>query len=93
MTTLREEFEPQLISPHGAHLNTARCKRAWNEETWSEGFMREQVAVANVWLTQVASKRKTINKRVGSSYGVKHAVEHWWRQQCQENVYVSKDVV
>jgi hypothetical protein len=34
-------------------------------------------------------RRKTINRRIGSSYGLKHRVERWHRDQGNDDCYVA----
>jgi hypothetical protein len=90
MTGLREEFEPVLISPHGLHLDAELCRIAWEDEvesvtkhqSWKEweNHLREEIAKADEWL-RLCGRTQYVNKRVGTSYGLKHAVEHWYRSK------------
>jgi hypothetical protein len=77
--TLRERFEPHLLSPLGAHLNAELCRKAWDEDRCSEARLSEEFERAVEWLSR-RGKRKNINRRVGTSYGLKHRVEAYFRE-------------
>ncbi len=88
--TLREEFEPLLISPRGCHLNAELCKSSWGDAPISDEQLLQQIERAEIWLDG-CRRTKQINGNVGSSYGLKHRVESWWRNQKGDlgDVYVS----
>jgi hypothetical protein len=88
MTRLRDEFEPLLLSSYGYHINAANCAKAWDEECCDDARLEQQIARADVWLRQVG-RRKTINSKIGSSYGLKHRVEGWHRQRQSGDCYVA----
>jgi hypothetical protein len=89
--TLREQFEPHLLSPHGAHLNAELCRKAW-DEVQDEAHLNEEFERAVEWLSLIG-KTKNINRRAGHSYGLKHAVEGYFhRKHGQGDVYVSNGV-
>jgi hypothetical protein len=73
---LREEFEPQLISPYGLHLDIARCARGWDTWPLDEAGLLAQIEAAAAWLSQV-ERTKSINPRIGTSYELKHIAEAW----------------
>lgn len=80
---LRLEFEPQLISPDGAHWHAEGCALGWG--AWLAGDpelarLRLMVEQASLWL-QGVSRTKAINRHAPTSYSYKHEVEHWWRKR------------
>lgn len=78
---LRTEFEPLLISPYGLHLDAERAARCW-DLTEQNGDTDEglggQIARADEWL-RLCRRTKHVNRKAGTSYGLKHAVERWHR--------------
>jgi hypothetical protein len=87
---IRKEFEPKLISPFGYHLDAERCAERWNGNTWPDDDLARQIALATAWLRRV-EKRKSPNKQIGTSYGLKHRVTGWLRGSGfqNHNCYVS----
>jgi hypothetical protein len=79
-TTLRAEFEQLLISPYGLHLDAERAARGWEKYSDCDDRLREEIARADEWL-RLRPRTKAINRRVGTSYGLKHQVESWHRQR------------
>jgi hypothetical protein len=87
MMSLREEFEPLLISDAGYHGSPELCKLAWDEEEaaflsperqekWEREMATHEIANADAWLRLVTRTEK-VNERAGSSYGLKHRTEEW----------------
>jgi hypothetical protein len=79
---LREEFEPVLISSHGLHLTPELCQAGWDSDGPSgrhDDYLSAQIARADEWL-RLQSQTKHINTRIGTSYGLKHEVERWHRE-------------
>jgi uncharacterized protein YozE (UPF0346 family) len=85
---LRLEFEPKLISPFGLHLDSTRCKEAWDQESYPGGDLPAQIERATQWLT-LWSKTKRINKEPGTSYGLKHRAEAWHHERSNRATYMS----
>jgi hypothetical protein len=73
---LKEEFANHLLSAHGFHLNPKTWEDAWAEPP---GKWEEQIERARKWLI-LMDKTKKLNRRIGSSYGLKHRVERWHRR-------------
>lgn len=82
---MKEEFRSSLLSAHGFHVNTSTWEEAWDGR-WDD--YEEQIARANKWLILV-EKIRSPNKRIGSSYGLKHRVERWHRRNGSGDAYVS----
>jgi hypothetical protein len=75
--SLRDEFEPRLISWFGFHPTADTCRRAWNSPAaHDEPRIKDEIARATEWLEQW-TPTKTINRKAGSSYGIKHIAERW----------------
>jgi hypothetical protein len=87
---LRKEFEPLLISPSGCHLDRDLCRASWDkwDKERERDWWRQQVVRADTWL-RLCQPTKRFNKRIGTSYGLKHQVERWWRCRNSKDVYVS----
>jgi hypothetical protein len=91
---LREEFEPVLISPNGLHYTPELCRQSWDDEyekhqpweKWDE-VLREEIVKADEWL-RLCTRTKQINKTIGTSYGLKHTLEHWWEKTKGVDGYV-----
>jgi hypothetical protein len=71
--TLRDEFEPIGLAPFGFCFGD-EIERSW--QRWDESDLKNQIARADEWL-QLVGCRKTINRDIGGSYGLKHRVERW----------------
>ncbi len=82
---LKEEFRSCLLSAHGFHVNSATWEEAWRER--ADGY-EEQIERAHKWLILV-DKIKSPNRRIGTSYGLKHRVERWHRRGNWNDCYVS----
>ena len=86
MTSLREEFEPLLLSPHGLHRNAELCRMAWDDEVvgatkhqpWPEweAHLEKEIARGDEWLRQ-CERTKNVNTKISTSYGLKHIAERW----------------
>lgn len=87
MKTLRDEFEPLLISPLGIHPTAELCTAAWDEDPCDDRLL-EEIERAEIWL-RLANRTREVNKRVGKSYGLKHGVESWFRARQRGDVFVS----
>jgi hypothetical protein len=74
--TLREEFEPVLISPDGLEPDAASCAASWNRETSSDERLEAMIALVDEWLAE-CTKSSRINKRVPSSFGLKNICSRW----------------
>ena len=85
--TLRDEFEPLLISRYGLHRDPAVCKVMWDREG-DEAHLREEIVRATEWLTTWA-KTKGTNRKAGSSYSLKHVAERWHERRRLGNPYIS----
>jgi hypothetical protein len=77
MPTLREEFEPLLISPLGCHLNAELCRAAW-DGNWSEEDLKQMIAIADEWL-RLQPRTTEINVAAGTSYRLKDRIQPWWK--------------
>jgi hypothetical protein len=77
MPTLREEFEPLLISPLGCHLNAELCRAAW-DGNWSEEDLKQMIAIADEWL-RLQPRTADINTAAGTSYRLKDGIQPWWK--------------
>jgi hypothetical protein len=86
--TLRDEFEPLLISWYGFHRGPAACKRAWACANPSGEKLAAEIARATEWLSR-GPKTKAINKKAGSSYSLKHIAERWHERRRPGNPYIS----
>jgi hypothetical protein len=75
---LRAEFEPLLLSGYGLHRDPVQCKAVWDREPCSDARLAAQVARATEWLSHWP-RTKVINKKAGTSCGLKHVAEHWHR--------------
>jgi hypothetical protein len=75
----RERFEPHLLSPLGAHLNAELCRKAWDEDRSTDARLNAEFERAIEWLSR-KGKRKNMNRRVGTSYRLKHDVEGYFRE-------------
>jgi hypothetical protein len=86
--SLREAFEPRLLSRFGYQRNAQVCAAEWDSYSKADTSMEQEIARATRWLAQVQQTKK-IN-RWNSSYGYKHMVERWsrWRYP-GENPYVA----
>src|SRR5258708_8457676 len=89
---LGEEFEPELLSPQGLHLNSILCRRGWGTRlgTWPDAELAAQVSRAEEFLLLCKPAAKP-NPKIGSSYHLKHIVEAWYRERygARRNSYVS----
>jgi hypothetical protein len=77
MVSLREEFEPLLISPDGLHPDAAVCAAAWDRETSSDERLSEMINLSSEWLERCARSRSGVNKRIPSSFGLKNICSRW----------------
>jgi hypothetical protein len=77
MPSLREEFEPQLLSPDGLHGDAAACRKAWDNETSSDARLNEMIALSAEWLERCTRSRSGINRRIPSSFGLAHICSRW----------------
>jgi hypothetical protein len=87
LTGLREKFEPLLISSYGLHLNPELCREAWDHVGEKDEMLWDEIAKADEWL-RLCTPTAHINTRVGTSYGLKHIVESWFRRKYGGNGYV-----
>jgi len=49
----------------------------------------QQIALATGWLRQFARPLKRVSRKRGTSYALKHQVEHWARSENVDDPYVS----
>jgi hypothetical protein len=77
MATLRQEFEPHLLSPDGLHPDAASCAKAWNVETSSDERLEGMISLAEEWLKLCTKSRMGVNKRVPSSFGLSKICERY----------------
>jgi hypothetical protein len=74
--TLRQEFEPLLLSPDGLHPDAAACAKAWDRETSRDERLEGMIELADEWL-RTCTRSKSINRRVPSSFGLSKIAERW----------------
>jgi hypothetical protein len=79
--SLREEFEPHLISPHGCHSDHERWERCWHDIDEAE------IERATAWLNPLRRTTRA-NPAAGSSYGLKHRASAWWERTRGGNGYI-----
>jgi hypothetical protein len=91
--TFRERFEPHLLSPKGAHLNADKCRKSWDEgqARWGEEFLGKQFDYCVEWLS-LKGMIKNINRDVGTSYTLKHAVERYCREK-GDGIWIANGVL
>lgn len=77
---MKEEFRECLLSAHGFHVNPSTWEEAWRER--DDGYA-DQIERARKWLILV-DKIRSPNKRIGTSYGLKHRVERWHRRNAAD---------
>jgi hypothetical protein len=75
--TLREEFEPLLLSPRGYQDSAEECARNWDQSDYTDELLAREVAVATAWLGLLERTAKV--NPYSSSYGLKHICEHYSR--------------
>jgi hypothetical protein len=75
--SLRDEFQPRLISWYGMHRDPELCHLAWAAAGDSEPQLADEIARASEWLSRWP-KTTNINRRAGTSYGLKHRAEDWY---------------
>jgi len=96
--SLREEFEPLLISPHGLHSDAELARMGWDNEVavatkhqpWPEweAHLRDEIARADEWL-RLCGRTIHVNTRCCTSYGLKHIAERWHVNSRGGNGYMS----
>lgn len=74
--SLQSEFEPLLLSPHGFHRTAAICTAAWRDSSGREPQLADEIERATTWLARW-TPTKCVNRKLGSSYGLKAVAEHW----------------
>jgi hypothetical protein len=74
--SLRDEFEPLLLSPDGLHPDAAACAKAWDRETSTEVRLENMISLATAWLAHCKRSKAGINRRV-SSFGLSKICERW----------------
>ena len=52
-----------------------------------EKAMEEEIAKADEWL-KLCIRTRCVNKRIATSYGLKHIVEHWWEKKHKQPGYL-----
>ena len=77
MMTLREEFEPLLLSPRGYQDSAEECALNWDQSDYTDELLAREVAVATAWLGLLERTAKV--NPYSSSYGLKHCCEHYSR--------------
>jgi hypothetical protein len=76
MASLREDFEPMLLSPDGLHGDAEACALAWNAETSSDERLEGMIELADEWL-RLCTRIRSVNTRAPSSYGLKNICSRW----------------
>jgi hypothetical protein len=75
--TLREEFEPLLLSPSGYQASPEDCASDWDRTDYTDELLAREVAVATAWLGLLERTAKV--NPYSSSYGLKHDCERYSR--------------
>jgi hypothetical protein len=76
MASLREEFEPLLLSPDGLHPDAEACAEAWDREKTSEAELEAMIALADEWLRR-CTRSRSVNVRIPSSFGLKNIASRY----------------
>jgi hypothetical protein len=77
MPTLREEFEPHLLSPDGLHASAEDCRKAWDAETSTDARLAKMIGLADQWLRE-CTKSSAINRRAPSSFMLSKIASRWF---------------